>query len=186
MSKIDDLIGLSAPFLEKIRNRTPDQKLEEWLNTHYGPGSETYDQLATLIRDGIKEGWAASDEIDGPFYRRSRLAEPSERTHYFSITAVYMDSRAGRPDAKADKADILQGQYHAHPYGELNMVVPLDDGAEMAGLNGWQGAGWTAPSPGSRHYPETRGGALIALFYLPAGRISYDFDPGEVPPRRAV
>jgi Domain of unknown function (DUF4863) len=42
-------------------------------------------------------------------------------------------------------------------------------------LQGWQGPGWTAPGPGSRHYPEVKGGALIALFYLPAGRISYDF-----------
>lgn len=33
----------------------------------------------------------------------------------------------------------------------------------------------TAPDPVSRHYPEVRGGAVIALFYLPAGRISYDF-----------
>ncbi|MBB3595158.1 hypothetical protein FHX08_005568 [Rhizobium sp. BK529] len=37
--------------------------------------------------------------------------------------------------------------------------------------------GWTAPDSGSKHYPEVKGGALIALFYLPAGRISYDFEP---------
>jgi hypothetical protein len=55
-------------------------------------------------------------------------------------------------------------------YGELNLVVPLDKGAELKGLQGWQ-----APDPGSRHSPEVRGGAIIALFYLPAGRISYDF-----------
>jgi hypothetical protein len=59
----------------------------------------------------------------------------------------------------------------------VNLVVPLDDGAELRGLQGWQGPGWTAPDPGSQHYPEARGGALIALFYLPAGRISYDFNP---------
>jgi hypothetical protein len=51
----------------------------------------------------------------------------------------------------------------------------LNKGAELKGLQGWQGPGWTAPDPGSRHYPEVRGGAVIALFYLPAGRISYDF-----------
>ena len=39
-------------------------------------------------------------------------------------------------------------------------------------LNGWYGAGWTAPEPGSRYFPEVRGGALIDLFYLPAGRIA--------------
>jgi hypothetical protein len=70
-----------------------------------------------------------------------------------------------------------RGQDHAHPYGELNMVVPLDPTAQLAGPQGWCGAGWTAPAPGSHHYPEVRGGALIALFYLPAGRISYDIDP---------
>ena len=71
----------------------------------------------------------------------------------------------------------MRGQYHGHPYGELNLVVPLNKGAELKGLQGWQGPGWTAPDPGSRHYPEVRGGAVIALFYLPAGRISYDFKP---------
>jgi hypothetical protein len=29
--------------------------------------------------------------------------------------------------------------------------------------------------PGSRHNPGVEGGALIALFYLPAGRMSYHF-----------
>nr|WP_283806568.1 DUF4863 family protein [Bradyrhizobium sp. Rc2d] len=58
---------------------------------------------------------------------------------------------------------------------------PDNKGAELKGLQGWQGPGWTAPDPGSRHYPEVRGGAVIALFYLPAGRISYDF---EAPPDR--
>ncbi|MGY4285150.1 hypothetical protein ACVWXO_004370 [Bradyrhizobium sp. LM2.7] len=67
------------------------------------------------------------------------------------------------------------GSITAHPYGELNLVVPLDKGAQLKGLQGWQGPGWTAPDPGSRHYPEVRGGAVIALFYLPAGRISYHF-----------
>ncbi|MGY4326952.1 hypothetical protein ACVWWG_001369 [Bradyrhizobium sp. LB7.2] len=71
---------------------------------------------------------------------------------------------------------MLRGQYHGHPYGEINLVVPLDAGAELKGLQGWQGPGWTAPEPGSRHFPEVRGGAVIALFYLPAGRISYDFE----------
>jgi hypothetical protein len=185
MSKLDELIDVSLPLLEQVRNRTPGRDLENWLNTNYGPGNEIYDKLAKLISDGIAEGWAAKDEVDGPHYRRSRLAEPTARTHYFSITAVYMDIKGGSPTGAFDDDDVLQGQYHAHPYGEINMVVPLDEGAQLAGLNGWQGAGWTAPDPGSRHFPETRGGAVIALFFLPAGRISYDFDPAEVPARRA-
>lgn len=158
------LIERSVPFLDEVKNRTAGKGLETWLNTTYGPDSELYQDLARLIRTGVlDEGWAADIEVDGARYRRSLIAEPSAETHYFSVTAVYMNS-----------VERYRGQYHAHPYGELNLVVPVDPGAELAGPSGWRGAGWTAPAPGSHHYPEARGGALIALFYLPAGRISYD------------
>lgn len=161
------LIERSIPFLNEVRNRTAGTDLETWLNTTYGPDSELYQDLARLIKIGVlDEGWAANIEVDGRRYRRSRIADPSAETEYFSITAVYMDS-----------VEPYRGQYHAHPYGELNLVVPVDAGAELGGPNGWQGPGWTAPGPGSHHYPEARGGAVIALFYLPAGRISYDITP---------
>jgi hypothetical protein len=167
MNPNEALIDRSIPFLEEVKNRTAGAELEEWLNTNYGPGTELYDDLARMITDGVNDGWAANIEIDGPKYRRSRIASPSEKLSYFSVTAVYMNS-----------VPRYRGQYHQHPYGELNLVVPLDTGAELAGPRGWSGAGWTAPGPGSHHYPEVRGGALIALFYLPAGRISYDITPG--------
>jgi hypothetical protein len=151
--------------------------MEKWLNEKYGEQSELYKNLSRLIKLGVAKGWAANEEVAGPNYRRSRILEPSPETSYFSITAVYMNSINPRRFNDADENEVLRGQYHGHPYGELNLVVPLDKGAELNGLQGWQGPGWTAPDPGSRHYPEVRGGALIALFYLPAGRISYDFKP---------
>jgi hypothetical protein len=49
----------------------------------------------------VEDGWAANVELDGPVYRRSRIAEPSERTQHFSITAVYMDSRGNRRAIRA-------------------------------------------------------------------------------------
>ncbi|MFF2114595.1 DUF4863 domain-containing protein [Rhodococcus sp. ACS1] len=166
MNPSQALIDRSIPFLDEVKNRTAGGELEGWLNTNYGPGTELYDDLARMITEGVDDGWAANVELDGPRYRRSRIASPSEELHYFSVTAVYMNS-----------ISRYRGQYHQHPYGELNLVVPLDPGAELAGPRGWCGAGWTAPGPGSHHYPEVRGGALIALFYLPAGRISYDITP---------
>jgi len=57
----------------------------------------------------------------------------------------------------------------------------------IAMVNGWCFGGWTAPSPGSHHYPEAKGGAVIALFFLPSGRISYHDAPQEMlwmPPSR--
>jgi Domain of unknown function (DUF4863) len=176
MNAKEQLIEKSIAFLAQVKDKTPNADIERWLNEKYGPGSELYEELARLIKQGVEEGWAANIEISGPHYRRSRLLEPSERTHYFSLTAVYMDSRAGRIPAsrKPDPDDVFRGDYHLHPYGELNLVVPLDADAKLMGPLGWRGAGWTAPAPGSHHYPEAKGGALIAYFFLPAGRISYD------------
>lgn len=169
MATAQELIDRSIPFLEEVKNRTAGDELESWLNETYGPGTALYDDLARMISAGVRDGWAANIEVDGPQYRRSRIAEPSEVLNYFSITAVYMDS-----------IEPYRGQYHQHPYGELNLVLPLSPEARLIGPRGWSGAGWTAPGPGSHHYPEVKGGALIALFYLPAGRISYDItSPAE-------
>jgi Domain of unknown function (DUF4863) len=179
MGHREELIQRSIPFLKEVKDMTPSAAMERWLNENYGEGNEIYDELARLIKVGVEEGWAANQNIDGPNYRRSRISEPSPETFHFSITTVYLNSKDERAFKDEEDHDVLRGQYHGHPYGELNMVVPLDKGAEIRGLNGWQGPGWTAPDPGSRHYPEVRGGALIALFFLPAGRISYDFEPPE-------
>ena len=164
------LIERCIPFFEEVKDLTTSSAVERWLNENYGPDSELYRTLARLVKRGVEDGWAANVEIDGPAYRRSRIAAPSERTLYFSITAVYMDStgnKQGHPDGR------IRGQFHGHPYGEFNMVVPVTPGAALNGPNGWCFGGWTAPSPGSRHYPEAKDGAVIALFFLPSGRISY-------------
>lgn len=171
-----ELIERCLPFLEEVKDMTAGTEVERWLNERRGPGSALYDTLARLIQQGVRDGWAANVEIDGPLYRRSRLLEPSERTHHFSITAVYMDSRG---NTQGNPEGSYRGQYHAHPYGEFNMVIPVTPGAALAGPNGWCEAGWTAPPPGSHHYPEAKGGAVIALFFLPAGRIAYHPAPQE-------
>ena len=176
MQSREELIQCSIPFLREVKDMTPGAAMEKWLNEKYGEASALYQELSRLIQIGVKEGWAANQEVEGPNYRRSRIMNPEPETFHFSITAVYMNSDDARCFKDEDEHDVLRGQYHGHPYGELNLVVPLNEGAQLKGLQGWQGAGWTAPDPGSRHYPEVRGGAVIALFYLPAGRISYDFE----------
>ncbi|KAH8706139.1 hypothetical protein GQ44DRAFT_663598, partial [Phaeosphaeriaceae sp. PMI808] len=165
------LLQRCQEFFAQVENLTPGARLEEYLNTHYGPGTPIYEDICSLVRKGINEGWAANIEIDGPHYRRSKISLPSEDTRFFSITAVYMESQ-----------ETFSGQYHSHPYGEINCVVQLDQSAELMGMQGWQGAGWTSPGPGTHHYPQVRGGALVALFFLPAGRISYGATPGDPQP----
>jgi hypothetical protein len=83
--------------------------------------------------------------MDGPKYRRSKIALPGPETKYLSITTVYMNSQ-----------EMYSGNYHKHPYGEINCVVQIDPTAELKGMQGWQGAGWTSPGPGTHHYPQVR------------------------------
>ena len=79
MASSTELIDRSIPFLDEIKNRTAGRELETWLNTTYGPGTALYDDLARMITEGVRDGWAAINELDGPKYRRSRLAGCSNR-----------------------------------------------------------------------------------------------------------
>lgn len=117
---------------------TPGAALEAHLNTHYGPTTPLYTTLSTLTLAGLREGWLATTELDGPKYRRSKIALPKPETRYMSITAVYMASE-----------EEYSGQYHTHPYGEINCVVQVDEGSELRGMQGWRGKGWTSPGPGT-------------------------------------
>ncbi|GAB7545995.1 4-hydroxylaminobenzoate lyase [Cupriavidus sp. 8B] len=145
----------SIRLLAQVKDQPLGPELEAWLNKTHPPGSELYDSLASLIIAGEREGWACNIEITGPTYRRSPVFEASPQTYGFSVNSVYMDN--------------LVGQFHAHPNGEINMIVPLNPGAEFCG----RPAGWTAPEPMSEHFPEVQGGAAIMLYFLPNGEITY-------------
>jgi hypothetical protein len=128
-SEVDNLYAIThSHSLLPNKCRTPGKALEEKLNREYGPGNPLYDTMCACVRTGLKEGWVATMQLDGPKYRRSKILLPSAQTEYFSITTVYMDSQ-----------DEYSGQYHVHPYGEINCVVQLDKGSELKGMQGWQG-----------------------------------------------
>ncbi|KAJ4363022.1 hypothetical protein N0V83_010140 [Neocucurbitaria cava] len=139
------LLQRCQDFFAEVENLTPGKDLETYLNRNYGPGNSIYDDLCSLTRKGVEEGWAANIPIDGPHYRRSKISLPKEETRFFSITAVYVDSQ-----------DEFSGQHHSHPYGEINCVVQIDEGTELKGMQGWQGAGWTSPGPGTHQYVLVR------------------------------
>ncbi|MCJ1374108.1 hypothetical protein MMC20_005340 [Loxospora ochrophaea] len=167
------LVDRACEFIAEVENLTPGKELEARLNAKYGPGNPYYDDFCKYIKEGLAEnqGWVATEELDGPKYRRSKVNVPSAETRFLSITTVYFDSQ-----------EEYAGQYHAHPYGEINCVIQLDETAELKGMSHWQGAGWTSPGPGTHHFPAARGGRVVALFFLPAGRISYLAKPGMPQP----
>ncbi|CAM2154756.1 DUF4863 domain-containing protein [Pararobbsia alpina] len=176
MSRKAEFVARFTPFLQEIKDATTGTKFEQWLNVKYGVESALYRDLARLITEGVKEGWAADIEVAGPRYRRSQIVTPSAETFFFSATAVLMDST---DNTQNNAEGGFRANEHLHPYGEINLVVPLNKGAALAGPNGWCHGGWTAPEPGSRHFPEVKGGAVISLTFLPAGRIAFDFKASQ-------
>jgi hypothetical protein len=170
----DELIARFIPLLQEIKDMTAGAELEQWLNTKYGVASELYQDLAQRLTLGVQEGWAADIEVAGPRYRRSHVVMPATETLFFSATAVLLDST---DNVQHNQENSFRAGYHLHPYGEINLVVPLNEGAALAGPNGWCFGGWTAPEPGSHHFPEVKGGAVISLTFLPAGRIALDMQP---------
>jgi len=175
-STTDELVARLIPFLQEVKDMTTGTEVEQRLNTKHGVESELYKDLSQRITAGVQQGWLAGVEIAGPRYRRSQLVLPSAETFFFSATAVLMEST---DNAQNNPEGSFRGSYHLHPYGEINLVVPLDQGAALAGPNGWCHGGWTAPAPGSHHFPEVKGGAVITLSILPAGRIAFDVNPPQ-------
>ncbi|KAM0458590.1 hypothetical protein ACHAPV_005982 [Trichoderma viride] len=157
------LINRAREFIAEIEDQTPGAELEARLNSEFGPGTPYYDDFSSLVRQALvnDEGWVSKEGIDGANFRLSDICPPSEDTKFFSILTVYLEN------------DGYEHIAHVHPYGELNCVIQLDPTAEMEGFQGWQGAGWTSPEPGSHHAPSVRGGGLIALVFLPAGRLAF-------------
>ena len=172
----DELIACFIPLLQAVKDMTTGTDVERWLNTTYGVDSALYQDLSQRIIQGVQEGWAADIEVAGPRYRRSPIVAPSAETFFFSAMAVLLDST---DNTQNNPEGSLRANYHLHPYGEINLVVPLNEGAALAGPDGWCYGGWTAPAPGSHHYPEVKGGAVISLTFLPAGRISFDITPTQ-------
>jgi hypothetical protein len=175
-SRKDELVARFIPFLQEIKDMTTGIEFEQWLNAKYGVESELYTDLSRRIAAGVKEGWAADIEVAGSRYRRSQIVTPSAETLFFSATAVLLDST---DNTQNNPEGSFRAGYHLHPYGEINLVVPLDEGAALAGPNGWCHGGWTAPAPSSHHFPEVKGGAVISLTFLPAGRIAFDVQPPQ-------
>jgi 2-hydroxylaminobenzoate mutase len=153
-----ELIQLLRSLFDDIRAMPLDAALEARLNSKYGDGTESYARLARLLKLGVEEGWAAYADIEGTDYRRGRIAEPSHETSNMSVESGLLRN--------------VKGQYHCHTNGEINMIIPLEEGAQFCG----HGAGWRVFPPMSEHFPTVTGRALM-MYFLPGGEIEYRTPP---------
>ena len=137
----------------QLAGRPLDADLDAWLNAEHGVESTTYRQLKQTCMAGAAEGWLCDREGGG--IRYGRIFKPADDLHGFSVDVV-------------DMKDIA-GPHHAHPLGEIDLIMPLDDGAQFDG----RPAGWLVCPPGSAHQPTVSSGRALVLYLLPQGSIEF-------------
>ena len=155
-----ELLERVCKLCESIRAMPLDATLEARLNREYGEGTESYARLVQLLKLGVEEGWVAYADIEGKDYRRGRIAEPSRETSNMSVESGLLRD--------------VKGEYHCHTNGEINMIIPLEEGAQFCG----HGAGWRVFPPMSEHFPTVTGRALM-MYFLPGGEIEYRTPPSR-------
>lgn len=136
-----------------IGSRPLDERLEAELNDNHGVGSLIFDAVESSCREGVEAGWLCQREGDG--IRYGRAIKPGPATHGFSVDVVDMKN--------------IVGPHHAHPNGEIDLVIPIDMAAEFDGV----GAGWKVYGPGSAHSPTVTDGRALVLYLLPGGAIEF-------------
>jgi len=142
-----------AMITARIDGRALDNDLQSFLDENFPPGGEAFDDLATLCRQGIDEGWLCDREHGG--VRFGRIIKPGAQTNGFSVDVVQMED--------------LAGPYHGHPNGEIDMIIPESSDAKFDG----KGQGWMVYAADSEHYPTVTDGKAIILYLLPEGEIDF-------------
>ena len=149
----EEFRALIAPLTQALAGKPLDAALDDWLNTHHGVTSPTYQNLKAACITGVAEGWLCKYEGGG--LRYGRIFKPSEELHGFSIDVVDMEN--------------IAGPHHVHPQGEIDLIMPITEGALFDG----RPAGWMVTPAGSAHSPTVTQGRALVLYLLPGGAIRF-------------
>lgn len=152
MTTTDDFAALVATITREIEGLPVDESLQPVLTEKFPPGGETFEQVFQACKAAIAAGWMC--EQGAPELKYGRVLKPGERTHGFSVDVV-------------DMTEVV-GPHHVHPKGEVDMIMPLTEGAEFDG----HGKGWWVYPPQSAHHPTVTGQAIV-LYLLPDGAIEF-------------
>ncbi|ANQ86215.1 hypothetical protein dqs_3187 [Azoarcus olearius] len=145
--------ALIAKVTATIASKPVDASLAAFLNERFPPGSAEFDDIAAACKQAVADGWMCEREHGGIKY--GRVIKPCDAIHGFSVDVVEM-------------GDVV-GPQHAHPNGEIDMIMPLDGAPKFDG----HGAGWFVYGPGTVHKPTVAGGRAYVLYLLPQGAIEF-------------
>jgi hypothetical protein len=136
-----------------INERPLDDALETALEAEFRANGDWFFKATTFCRQGVTEGWLCGREAGG--IKFGRAVPAGDVLHGFSVDVVEMDT--------------VVGPHHAHPNGEIDLIMPLQGTAEFDG----NGAGWMVYEPGSAHKPTVANGKALILYLLPDGAIAF-------------
>jgi hypothetical protein len=153
MTTPEDFRRLIAGITAQIAGRPLNTDLDVWLNEQHGAASSSYLALKAACETGVAAGWLANREAGGIKY--GRIFKPSDDLHGFSVDVVDMDDCAG--------------PHHAHPNGEIDLIMPIGGAAKFDG----RPAGWCVYPAGSAHRPTVSDGRALVLYLLPQGAIEF-------------
>lgn len=149
----DQFQDLVSKVTREIAGRPVDASLADFLNERFPAGGAEFQAIAQACSDAVAAGWMCEREHGG--IRYGRVIKPCDALHGFSVDVVEM-------------ADVV-GPQHAHPNGEIDMIMPLEGDAKFDG----HGAGWFVYGPGSVHKPTVSDGRAYVLYLLPQGAIEF-------------
>jgi len=145
--------ALIAKVTGAIAGRPLDGQLAAFLNERFPADGPDFQAIAAACRDAVAAGWMCEREHGG--IKFGRVIKPCAEIHDFSVDVVEMK-------------DVV-GPHHAHPNGEIDMIMPLAGDAKFDG----HGAGWFVYGPGSAHRPTVSDGRAYVLYLLPQGAIEF-------------
>lgn len=151
---VEQFARLLAPAAAVIGNQPLDRALEARLNRELPANGEEFQAIVAACKEAITAGWMCNRSAGG--IRFGRVIKPQRQLDRFSVDVVEMES--------------IAGPLHAHPHGEIDMIMPIDEDAKFDG----KGAGWLVYPPASRHSPTVTGGKALILYLLPEGAIDFN------------
>jgi hypothetical protein len=150
---ISEFTQLISAVTREVSGLPLDKKLEAHLNQVLPASGATFQRIFDACRVAIAEGWMCQRSAGG--IRYGRVLKPTPDLNQFSVDVVEMNE--------------VVGPHHAHPKGEIDMVMPIDAGAEFDGHE----AGWLVYSPNTAHRPTVTRGRALVLYLLPDGAIDF-------------
>lgn len=150
---IETFQSLIRNVTDFIGGRAVDKALQTALNEQFPADGPVYTQLFHACKTGVHEGWLC--QYEGGGVRYGRVIKPTPDLHDYSVDVVQMQN--------------IAGAHHRHPAGEIDLIMPLDAGAQFDGHAG----GWLVYEPDTSHNPTVTGGNALILYLLPKGQIEF-------------